>query len=101
MIRLMEHLYDFYLFYPPITENPEPPTEDSDPYMLIKILVGGGFFVVAVLCIVSATLGWKKSRPPTNPVPIEEPPPSPCIDLDSIKILESIGKLTGVSGCIF
>lgn len=76
---------------PPVPENPEPPTEDSDPYMLIRIIVGGGFFVVAVLCIVSATLGWKKSRPPANPVPIEEPPPSPCIDLDSIKILESIG----------
>ncbi|MPC34100.1 Bone morphogenetic protein receptor type-2 [Portunus trituberculatus] len=49
-------------------------------------------FVLLGTCIVVGTRHWRKSSPPPLVLPPEEHPASPCIDLDSVKILETIGQ---------
>lgn len=49
-------------------------------------------FVFVVTCAVLGTRHWRKASPPLEALPPEEHPASPCIDLDSVKILETIGQ---------
>lgn len=49
-------------------------------------------FVLLGTCIVVGTHRWRKTSPPPLVLPPEEHPASPCIDLDSVKILETIGQ---------
>ncbi|KAK8401940.1 hypothetical protein O3P69_001206 [Scylla paramamosain] len=79
-----------YPTLPPGTEDESEEAVDKSYLWLWALLIVA--FVLLGTCIVVGTRHWRKSSPPPLVLPPEEHPASPCIDLDSVKILETIGQ---------
>ncbi|XP_071514684.1 uncharacterized protein [Panulirus ornatus] len=73
-----------------ITGETDP--EDKNDFMLVLWVVLAVGFVFLVACITGTALRWRRTKPPPHPMPVEDPPTSPCIDMDSLKFMEIIGQ---------
>lgn len=54
------------------------------------LVVGGG--VVIAVCVVVIASCWRKTKPEPQPLPPEDHPSSPSINMESVKIMEIIGE---------
>ncbi|XP_042228428.1 uncharacterized protein LOC121870633 [Homarus americanus] len=71
--------------------TPRPDEEEDKSFMVVYGVLAVAF-VLVVTCITVTALRWRRTKPPSHPMPVEEPTTSPCIDMDSIKFMEVIGQ---------
>lgn len=76
---------------PPDSDDSENKDELED-YLLVLYVLLTIAFILLVICIAGTALRWRKTKPAPHPTPAEDPPSSPCIDMDSIKFMEIIGQ---------
>ncbi|KAG0710835.1 Bone morphogenetic protein receptor type-2 [Chionoecetes opilio] len=75
---------------PPLAEDKKDEAADKSYLWLWVLLIVA--FVLLGTCIVVGARRWKRTKPPPLDLPPEEHPASSCIDLESVKILETIGQ---------
>ncbi|CAL4115463.1 unnamed protein product, partial [Meganyctiphanes norvegica] len=64
----------------------------EEDMMLWIIVISIAVFVVIVSILTAVLIRFRQTKPQPNLPEVEEKPSSPCIDLESVKFLESIGQ---------